>query len=76
MCFRTGQTQTGLYSHRRKLEALNFRFRNKRDCTICVAQTKGLISYAVTAQLICVFVFANACCWFSHVEAHIMTLLF
>ena len=30
------------------------------DCTICVAKTKVLISCAVTAQLICVFVFANA----------------
>ena len=30
----------------------------KRDCTICVAKTKVLISCADTAQLICVFVFA------------------
>ena len=29
------QTQTGLYSHGRWLEARNFRFRKKRDCTIC-----------------------------------------
>ena len=28
-------------------------------CTIHVAKTKALISCAVTAQLICVFVFAN-----------------
>ena len=36
----------------------NFRFKKKRDCTICVGKTKALISCAVTAQLICVFVFA------------------
>ena len=33
---------------------------------ICVAKTKALISFAVTAKLICVFVFAYAKCWFSH----------
>ena len=30
------------------------------DCTIYVAKTKALISFAVTAKLICVFVFAYA----------------
>ena len=30
-----------------------------------------LISFAVTAKPICVFVFANAKCWFSHDVAHI-----
>ena len=41
------------------------------DCTICVhvAKTKALISFAVTANLICVFVFAYAKSWFSHNEA-------
>ena len=38
----------------------------KRDCTIYVAKTKALISFAATARLICVFVFAYAKCWFSH----------
>ena len=61
--FRPGPTQTGLYSHRRWLEAGNFGFR-KRNCTILVAKT-------VTAKLICVFVFAYANCWFSHAAAHI-----
>ena len=41
-----------------------------RDCTIRVAKTKALISCAVTAQLICVFVFAYAKIRFSHVAAH------
>ena len=38
---------------------------------MCVAKTKALISCAVTAQLICVFVFAYAKSWFSHDEAQI-----
>ena len=41
-------------------------FRIKGDCTIYVAKTKALISFAVTAKLICVFVFACAKGWFSH----------
>ena len=31
-----------------------------------VAKTKALISFAVTAKLICVFVFTYAKHWFSH----------
>ena len=30
------------------------------------AKSKVLISFVVTAKLICVFVFAYAKCWFSH----------
>ena len=37
-----------------------------------VVKTKVLISFAVTAKLICVFVFAYAKCWFSHDVAHLM----
>ena len=44
----------------------------KKDCTICVAKTKALISFAVTAKLICVFVFAYAKSRFSHNEAQLM----
>ena len=40
------------------------------DCTIHVAETKALISFAVTAKLICVFVFAYTKSRFSHDEAH------
>ena len=71
--FRPGPTQTGLYSHRKRLEASNVRFKKKRDSTIRVAKPKTLISCAVTAQLICVFVFAYADCWFSHAAAQIDT---
>ena len=35
-----------------------------------VAKTKALISFAVTAKLICVFVFAYAKSRFSHDAAH------
>ena len=46
-------------------------FRKERDCSIRVAKTKALISFAVTAKLICVFVFAYAKIRFSHVAAQI-----
>ena len=39
-------------------------------CTIRVAKTKALISLAVTAKLICAFVFAYADYNFSHKAAH------
>ena len=35
-----------------------------------LAKTKALISFAVTAKLICAFVFAYADCWLSHEAAH------
>ena len=45
--------QIDQYGHR------NFGFtEKKRNCTIRVAKTKALISFAVTAKLICAFVFA------------------
>ena len=40
-----------------------------------MAKTKALISFAVTAKLICVFVFAYANIRFSHVAVHIETYL-
>ena len=45
------------------------------NCTIYVAKTKTLISFAVTAKLICVFVFAYAKSPFSHDEAHLIVAL-
>ena len=38
----------------------------------CVAKTKALISFSVTAKLICAFVFAYADCWFSHAAAQLI----
>ena len=72
--FRPGPTQTGLCSYRRWLEAWNFGFRKYGDCSIRVAKTKALISFAVTAKLICVFVFAYAKIRFSHDAAHMLLL--
>ena len=46
------------------------------ECTIRIAKTKALISCAVTAQLICVFVFAYAKSRFSYDAAHIVKLGF
>ena len=69
--FRPGLTQTGLYSYRRWLEALNLGFNKKRGCTIRIAKTKALISNSVTAKMICVFVFAYTKSRFSHDDARI-----
>ena len=68
-CFRPGPTQTRLYRHRRLLEAWNFGFRKKRECIIQTSKPKALISFAVTAKLICVFVFEYAKIRFPHVAA-------
>ena len=38
----------------------NFEFKKKKDSTTIDAKTKALVNCAVTAQLICVFVFAYA----------------
>ena len=58
--FRTDLMQTKLNKHKRWIEAGNFRFRKERNCTIREAKTKALISFAVTAKLICTFVFPYA----------------
>ena len=71
--FQPGQAQTELCSNRRWLEAWYFRFKKWGDCTICVAKTKALISFAVIVKLICVFVFAFAKSRFSHEGAHFDT---
>ena len=42
------------------------------DCAIRVAKTKALISFAVTANLICVLVFAYAKSRFPHDAAQIV----
>ena len=52
--------------------SLKFRVKKKMDRTIYVVKTKTLISCAVTAQLICFFVFANAKIRFSHDAVHIL----
>ena len=52
-----------IQSYYRFLDELFSPYQETRDQ---VAKTKALISFAVTAKLICVFVFAYADCWFSH----------
>ena len=47
----------GAVQAQKRLEAGNFGFRKKRNCTIHVAKIKALI-YCKAAKLICVFVFA------------------
>ena len=49
--FRPCATQTGLYSHRSRLETGNFRFKKKRDCTICLAKTTSRLSRSWSAPL-------------------------
>ena len=43
-------TQTALNSHRNSLDASNFGFKKKMNCTSCVVKTKALISCAVTGH--------------------------
>ena len=57
------------HKYRRWLQAGNFGFRKKRNCTIRVVKTKALISFPS-----CVFVFPYADCWFFHAAAHITRL--
>ena len=47
-CFQPDLTQIGLYNFRQEPGALNFGFKVKRDCIICVVKTKTLIGCAVT----------------------------
>ena len=51
------------------------KFKKKRNCTLRVTKTKVMISFAVTAKLSCIFVFAYENCWFSYEVAQIMTLM-
>ena len=46
-----GPIQIDLYSNRRKLEAGNFEYKKRRNCTMRVAKTKALISCAVILPL-------------------------
>ena len=65
--FRPCPTQSGLYNHRKWLDAWNFGYRKKRNITIYVAKTK-----AITAQVFRVFVFAYAKIRFTHDATHLL----
>ena len=62
-------TNQAVQSQKMARAAGNFGFRKKRNCTIRVAKTKALFSFAVTAKLICAdlrLCFRLLCCWFSY----------
>ena len=71
MCFPTRSDTNGLYKRRKWLVAGNFGLRKKRSSSICEVKTKALISFAVTAKLICAFVFAQAKIRFAHDTAQL-----
>ena len=62
------------HEHRIWLEAGNFCFIKKRNCTIRIMKRKALISFAVTAKLIFTFVLAYTMRWSSHEVAQIRFL--
>ena len=53
----------------KQARSLKFGIKEKEEGTIRVTKTKALISFAVTAKLICIFVFIYADCCFSHEAA-------
>ena len=56
-------------------KSMKFWIWKMRNCNIYTAKSKALISQAVTAQVIGVFVFANAKIWFPHDGAYFITAL-
>ena len=50
---------------------LKFRIQKEKEMYYPRSENKGVISFAVTAKLICAFVFAYADCWFSHGAAYL-----
>ena len=61
--FSTSPTQTGLYSHRSRLVALNFGLNKQKDRTIRVAKTKALVSCVVLCLCFrsCILVVFSCC---------------
>ena len=55
----------------KKVRSLKFRISEEDKIVYRVAKIKALISFAVTAKLICAFVFAYSDCWFSRTVAYI-----
>ena len=55
--------------------SMKFRIYEVEGLYYSCSENNSLISFAVTAKLICAFVFAYADCWFSHVAAHIKCVL-
>ena len=60
--------------HRRRLVASSMRFWFEEEeelYYVCVAKTKALVGFVVTAKLVCAFVIAYADCWFSNEVTHV-----
>ena len=70
--FKTGWTQTILSSYRKWVKSFKFQISEEEELYYRVAKTLVLTSCAVTVQLICNFIFANAKILFSRQAAHIM----
>ena len=51
---------------------LKFWIQEEEGLYYLCSENKGVIIYAVTAKLVCAFVFAYENCWFSHAVAHIV----
>ena len=54
----------------KRARSMKFRIYEVEGLYYPCSENKGADSFAVTAKLICVFVFAYADCWFSHEAAH------
>ena len=67
--FQTRSDTNQAVQSQKQARSLNVWILEEGSCSICAAITKALISFTVTAKLICAFVFANANCWFSHAVA-------
>ena len=57
----------------KRARSLKFRVKVEEELYYPSSENKALISFAVTAKLICAFVFAYADCWFSHVVAQTLS---
>ena len=68
----TGSDTNRPIQSQKKARSLKFVLK-KKDCTIRAAKSMVLLSCAVTAQLICGFVFAYVNCWFSHAVAQLLS---
>ena len=73
--FWPGLTQTGLQQLQKMARSSKFHIYREEELNYPCSENKGVISFAVTAKLICVFAFAYADCWFSCAAAHIVHLI-
>ena len=71
MLFLTRSNTNQSIQSMKQARSLNFWVLEKEGLYYLCSETKTLIS-AVTALLICAFVFANACCWITYAAAPII----